>query len=84
MKRIGSDEIIIKTVDGKFRLGYPEPNTVEGARAVIDKHNAGSDPKYRRSYLICCVENYDWYEADGSYVRSEKLTNVIERYPADL
>lgn len=88
MKRIEGDHIEIMGL--RHYLGgliMNGENTVENARITIDNSNARrikdewiTEPE---QYLIVCHEWYRWEEDDGTFIRSEDIISVIEKYPAD-
>ena len=86
MKRTESDRIVVRELNGDFaKRVYPGDDvTVETCRAAIDARNGEliSEGMKPRSCLICCEEHYRYYSDDGTFVRSERLVSVIERYPA--
>lgn len=86
MKRISGDYIEIMGLhhyDGRLPM-YGE-NTIENARATIDRSNAKAiSDKWidePRKYLIVCKEWCRWENDDGTFIKSEEHVNIIEKYP---
>lgn len=87
MKRVSGEYIKIRGphhYDAAL-LMYGE-DSVENARKTIDMSNKRriedgwiSEPE---RYQILCVEWYRWENEDGTFIKAEEYTNVIETYPA--
>ena len=88
MKRTESDWYEVMNLDGNGYLDmryYTNDNSLEGARYAIDTANQRAVKLGYRAeqFLIVHTEFYK-YTDDGRFVKSERLTQAIEVYPAEL